>query len=283
MSLSGCCRFRLAMLLVGAIVSTCAADAAEIDWREDIDVALQDANRAGKPVLIQFTAPWCGYCHKMFKTTFREDEIVSLVGERMIALRIDADKQAELAEQVGVAGLPTTLIVAPDLRILKKLTGFQTANKIRRHLDAACHVAKSDVPTVPVTQAMEQTAVTAAPAPTAGPDAAGAVPAFGHCCLVSLREHRAIVKGVPQYSVEYRGSRLVFASDELRRKFLADPSHFWPVLDGHCAVNLVDEERAAIGAPEFGAIYRNRVWFFDSASAMREFVDEPSDYASAVQ
>ena len=96
-------RFVLLCLVTFSTSGICrAGDSEQIEWRTDIEQALADSKSTGKPILMQFTAKWCGFCHKMFRTTFIDPEVVRLVNSNMIPVKVDADREARLVKAVGI-------------------------------------------------------------------------------------------------------------------------------------------------------------------------------------
>lgn len=59
------------------------------------------------PVLVDFFATWCGPC-KMLTPVLKE--VKDSLGNRVTILKIDVDKNKELADQYRVRGVPTMLL-----------------------------------------------------------------------------------------------------------------------------------------------------------------------------
>jgi thiol:disulfide interchange protein len=99
-----------------------------------LDEALAKARRENKPLVLEFTAEWCAPCKQMEKTTLMNSRVIELL-KQVVFVLIDTDQQPEIAERLGVVGLPDIRFAATDGRLLRQLRGFQTAESFAAALD----------------------------------------------------------------------------------------------------------------------------------------------------
>jgi thiol-disulfide isomerase/thioredoxin len=83
------------------------------------------AERAGSPIVLDFTAGWCGPCRQM------RPAVEQLVRQGYPIKPVDIDRSPELAERYKVEGVPTFVVVDPaDGRELARTSGLQPASQL---------------------------------------------------------------------------------------------------------------------------------------------------------
>jgi len=75
---------------------------------------------AAKPVLVDFWAPWCGYCTRLAPIM---DELAQELGDQIKVVKINVDENRSLAQRYGIMSLPT-MVVFKDGELVEKLTGY---------------------------------------------------------------------------------------------------------------------------------------------------------------
>jgi len=69
--------------------------------------SFRDVINGETPVLVDFTAEWCGPC-KMMKPIL--DELHKTMGGAVRILKLDVDKNPAVANAFGISGVPTLIL-----------------------------------------------------------------------------------------------------------------------------------------------------------------------------
>jgi thioredoxin:protein disulfide reductase len=97
-----------------ALVLGLVKPAEALAWQGNVDQAREQALRENRPMIVDFTAAWCGACKELDKLTFAAPPVGSELG-RFVAVRVDATndddpKVGAALQRFGVRGLPTVVI-----------------------------------------------------------------------------------------------------------------------------------------------------------------------------
>jgi thioredoxin-like negative regulator of GroEL len=114
-----------------------------IKWERQFDVALKKAQAAQKPVFVDFWADWCGWCHELDRTTYRDPLVVRLASD-FVPLKLDTEagpKEAALSARYGVSSLPTMAFLSPAGRLILRVDGYRGPGQFPHTLTIAKSLA----------------------------------------------------------------------------------------------------------------------------------------------
>jgi thiol-disulfide isomerase/thioredoxin len=100
-----------AMALVAALAI--AGDGGKIQWGTNHARALAEARESGRPLMIFFTAEWCGPCKALKAGAFSDENVVK-ASEGLVRLLADADRNPEIFQKYAVESMPTVIFFDPD-------------------------------------------------------------------------------------------------------------------------------------------------------------------------
>jgi len=130
-----------------------------IDFTNDLDKALAQAQADDKPVYLAFGAVWCPVCQFLEEVTLREPPMQALADE-YIWVFVDIDRKITLAREWGVDATPTIFLLDPAGNSRRKIVGGASADELSAMLrqflvdldtDATTGEAE-DIDTFPYTQ-----------------------------------------------------------------------------------------------------------------------------------
>jgi len=81
-----------------------------------------------RPVLVDFFATWCGPCQMLMPVL---KQVKDSLGDRVTIIKIDVDKNQELASQFKVRGVPT-LALFQHGKVIWRKSGLLTKEELLR-------------------------------------------------------------------------------------------------------------------------------------------------------
>ena len=91
----------------------------------------EDIIKSEKPVLIDFFATWCGPCKMMHPVL---EELHEKVGDKARVIKIDIDKNQELAAIYNVRSVPT-LMIFRNGELKRRTSGAQPIQTLEQELE----------------------------------------------------------------------------------------------------------------------------------------------------
>jgi thioredoxin 1 len=117
----------LIILLIGLSTATKAQDIMTTSFfTGSYQELLQEAKRLKKPIILDFTASWCGPCKKMVNETYSDELVASIVSLKYFAYKVDVQELEglELADKYEAFQYPTTMFLDYNGKVLGRLKGF---------------------------------------------------------------------------------------------------------------------------------------------------------------
>ena len=85
-----------------------------IKWLDWTNEAFQRARIESKPILLDISAVWCHWCHRLDHDTYSVPEIAEYIESHFIPIRVDTDKRPDINRRYNMGGWPTTAFLTPS-------------------------------------------------------------------------------------------------------------------------------------------------------------------------
>jgi thioredoxin-related protein len=104
-------------------------------WRS-WDAGLREAGTSGRPVLVDVTTDWCGWCKRMDRDVYARADVQSTLARRFVTVKLDAESgdaaryegrsytSRTLAARLGVNSYPTTVFLSAKGAQLGSVPGY---------------------------------------------------------------------------------------------------------------------------------------------------------------
>jgi thioredoxin len=119
--------------LEGGIMKWTASDMPRSSQNTKTGMTASDYQKlitSDKKVLVNFTAVWCGPCQKMKPYVLKLQEELK---DQIKIVRVDADENKTLTEEMKIDGLPTIIVYENGKEIWRNL-GYISEEDLRKHL-----------------------------------------------------------------------------------------------------------------------------------------------------
>src|SRR4051812_45444572 len=90
----------------------------DIHWLPWSPVPFARARAGRRPVLLSIVTGWSRACRRMDDTSYADPAVVSIVNDRFIPVRVDADRRPDISERYSLGGWPTTAFLTGDGRLV---------------------------------------------------------------------------------------------------------------------------------------------------------------------
>jgi len=105
-----------------------------VDWQPWGHEPFDAAAAADQPLLLAVSGFWCGWCRAMDARTYADPRIGARINDALVPVRVDADRHPMVRARYTMGGLPATVFLAPDGRLLAT-AGYLDPEDFRDVLD----------------------------------------------------------------------------------------------------------------------------------------------------
>lgn len=95
-------------------------------------MTFQEIIHQDKPVLVDFFATWCGPCKMMSPIL---DELKQRVGDNASIIKIDVDKNPQVAAEYQIRGVPTLMLFKSG-KLLWRQSGMVPSHEMEKLIQA---------------------------------------------------------------------------------------------------------------------------------------------------
>lgn len=116
-----------------------------MQW-SSLEDAAKTAKASKKAIFVMVYADWCGYCHRMDATTFRDPTVIAKINAGFVPAKLNGEssksftlgkrtlRESQWAQEQGVQGFPALIVLDNKSRLVVQFPGFMSAPQARQFL-----------------------------------------------------------------------------------------------------------------------------------------------------
>ena len=139
--------------VISLMVLTCLmgfkGDKSSVDWYKWNKGYSKGIENNKKVILVDVYTDWCGWCKKMDKTTYSDEDVVKLIDKHFVPIKFNPEDKNTYKidghkvngkELLGILaqnkkiGYPTTFFLFPKKREIQKVSGYVRPKKFEKTL-----------------------------------------------------------------------------------------------------------------------------------------------------
>ena len=115
-------------------------------WKMNYVEGYQLASAQDKPVLLYFYSDNCSACAKMKFVTFKNDDLIRIINNLYIPIKINIDNNIDELNAYGITALPTIVVRTNKKNILAEYIGYQEPKQLASKLSIISAVSGAYTP-----------------------------------------------------------------------------------------------------------------------------------------
>lgn len=247
-------------------------------WMTDLAKATKLAKKENRLLLLHFYADWCTPCRKMERETLSSNALAVQFAGKIVAVKINSDKNPDVVKKYGIKALPSDVFVAPSGQILSRTEGYHTQ---RQYLSLVARIDavfdNSEKVRIAKSRPNGRKPAKTIPSPNIKPSRKRIIGMDGFS-PVALHEHRKWTPGKKQFAWRYQDVTFWMSDAKELALFKSDPRRYAPRLLGCDPVLLNESDKAVQGKIAYGAFFDGHLYFFATSVTRKKFRANPLPY-----
>lgn len=245
----------------------------DVPWITSMNEAISLAGKMKQPMLVHFYSPTCGPCMVMERDVFADRNVLTEVQKYYIPVKINIREEPASMRKYGIQSVPTDVIVSSDGKLIAKNIGGKNKDKFLSFTNSTAGRMRFAV------RPESESCVEAEPVLSAPETVPGVLTASEDHQEVNVPAVSAAEESLPEGFV-------LREEDPFPIPVSAEPantkkSSSLVMLDGYCAVTLVEQGKWLRGDPKYGVSHRGQIYLFVSDESAEKFFVNPDFYAVA--